>query len=165
MKCLVLALASIIPAAFAADTAASLQKKLVGSWKLITIEGPNPSGPIQGFIIYDNTGHFSKQIVHDNRPAFQEPVASQASDKEKAAAFSTYTAYYGTYTIEPENGIVVHHVEGSMVPGQDGQNNPRYFEVKGNRLTLWVANDGKGGRLALKDIKSHVIWEKCPQAR
>ena len=41
MKLLALSLALLIPAAFGADNAADLQRKFVGSWKLISIEGPN----------------------------------------------------------------------------------------------------------------------------
>ena len=80
--------------------------------------------------------------------------------RKKADAFGTYTAYYGTYTFEPENHIVIHHLEGSLSPGQIGQDNIRYFELEGTRLTLSVANDGKGGRLARKDTTSHLTWEK-----
>jgi lipocalin-like protein len=100
-------------------------------------------------------------IVRGDRPAFPNGRV-RATDKEKAAAFDSYTAYYGTYTFEPENGIVIHHLEGSITPGQIGQDNIRYFELQGNRLTLSVANDGKGGRLARKDTTSHLTWEKIP---
>jgi hypothetical protein len=109
--------------------------------------------------MYDNTGHMSVQIVRGDRPAFPNGL-SKATEKEKAAAFDTYVAYYGTFTFEAENGIVIHHLEGSIVPDQIGQDNIRYFELKGNRLTLSVANDGKGGRLARKDTTRHLTWER-----
>ena len=163
MNLLVLSVAFLVPAAFAAEIAADLQKKFIGSWKLISIEGPNQTinGKPFGIIMYDSTGHMSVQIVRGDRPAFPNG-SPKATETEKAAAFGTYTAYYGTYTFEPENGIVIHHLEGSLVPGQIGQNNIRYFELKGNRLTLSVANDGKGGRLARKDTTRHLTWEKIP---
>ena len=161
-KSLVLALALIVQAAFAAETAADLQKKFVGSWKLISIEGPNQTGNGKpfGIIMYDNTGHMSVQIVRGDRPAFSN--RTKATEKEKAAAFETYVAYYGTFTFEPENGIVIHHLEGSISPGQIGQDNIRYFKLNGDRLTLSVANDGKGGRLARKNTTRHLTWEKIP---
>jgi hypothetical protein len=166
MKLFALSLALCIPAALAADTAADLQKKFVGSWKLISIEGPNPNQPpingkAFGIIMYDNTGPMAVQIVRGDRPAFPNGSA-KATDKERAKAYSTYTAYYGTYTFEPENHIVIHHLEGSITPGQIGQDNIRYFELKGNRLTLSVANDGKGGRIPFKDTTRHLTWEKLP---
>jgi hypothetical protein len=161
MKLLALSLASLVPAAFGADSAADLQKKFVGSWKLISIEGQNRPANVTsvGMLTYDSAGHMSVHIVRGDRPAFPSGRA-RATDKEKAAAFDSYTAYYGTYTFEPENGIVIHHLEGSLSPGQIGQDNIRYFELQGNRLTLSVANDGKGGRLARKDTTAHLTWEK-----
>jgi hypothetical protein len=112
-------------------------------------------------IMYDSTGHMSVHIVRGDRPAFPNGRA-EATDKEKAVAFDTYTAYYGTYTFDPENRIVIHHLEGSLSPGQIGQDNIRYFELQGNRLTLSVANDGKGGRLARNDTTTHLTWERIP---
>jgi|SRR5579872_4350752 len=161
MKPLALSLALLIPAAFAADTAADLQKKFTGSWRLISIEGANQAvnTNVTGILTYDGRGHMGVHIVRGDRPAFPNGRA-KATDHEKAAAFDTYTAYYGTYTFEPENHIVIHHLEGSLSPGQIGQDNIRYFELEGNRLTLSVANDGKGGRLARKDTTAHLTWEK-----
>ena len=166
MRLSALLLILCVTPAFAADTAADLQQKLVGSWKLISIEGPNPNqqpinGKPFGIIMYDNTGHMAVQIVRGNRPAFPNGTA-QATDTERAQAYSTYVAYYGTYTFEPENHIVIHHLEGSITPGQIGQDNIRYFELKGDRLTLSVANDGKGGRIPFKDTTRHLTWEKLP---
>ena len=164
MKLFALSLALFVHAAPAADTAAELQRKFAGSWRLISIEGPNrqpASGKLSGIIMYDNSGHMAVQIVRGDRAAFPNGRV-KATDKELAAAYATYTAYYGTYTFEPEHNIVIHHLGGSLSPGQIGQDNIRYFELKGNRLTLSVANDGKGGRLALEDTKTHLTWEKLP---
>jgi len=157
---LALFLVGLLPV-FATDDAATLQKKFVGSWRLIKIEGNNrtPAITSTGILTYDNSGHMSVHIVRGDRAAFPI-VRARATDKEKAAAFDTYTAYYGTYTFEPENGIVIHHLEGSITPGQIGQDNVRYFELDGTKLTLSVANDGRGGRLSRKDTTSHLIWEK-----
>ena len=163
MKLLALSLSLLVPAAFGADRAPDLQRKFVGSWKLISIEGPNQTraGRPVGMITYDSTGHMSVHIVRGDRPAFPNGRV-KATDKEKAAAFDTYTAYYGTYTFEPGNHIVIHHLEGSLSPGQIGQDNIRYFDLEGNRLTLSIANDGKGGRLTRKDTVTHLTWEKIP---
>jgi len=164
MKLFVLSLALLIPAAFAADPAADLQEKFVGTWKLISIDNPNQpptNGKPLGIIMYDNTGHMAVQIVRGDRPTFPNGPA-RATDRELAGAYATYTAYYGTYTFEPENNIVIHHLEGSLAPGKIGQDNIRCFELKGNRLILSVANDGKGGRLACRDTTNHLTWEKLP---
>jgi hypothetical protein len=163
MKLFALSFALCVGASFSADAAVDLQKKFVGSWKLISIDGPNQqpiNGTPFGIIMYDNTGHMAVQIVRGHRAFSNGPA--KATDMERAQVYSTYTAYYGTYTFEPENHIVIHHLEGSLAPGQIGQDNIRYFELKGNRLTLSVANDGKGGRIPFKDTTRHLTWEKLP---
>ena len=163
MKLLALSLAVFVPMAFGAESAAALQKKFLGSWKLISMEGPNQRTDVKrvGIISYDHTGHMSVQIWTGERPGFANGRA-KATDREKAAAFESYIAYFGTYKIESENGVVVHHLEGSLGPGQVGNDNIRYFEFKGDRLILSVGNDGRGGRLARKDTTAHITWEKLP---
>ena len=165
MKLVALSLMLSVSAAFGADSAADLQKKFVGSWKLISIQGVNGNNTdVVGMITYDYSGHMAVQIVRGTRTAFPKGRAN-ASDQEKAAALDSYTAYYGTYTFEPQNHIVIHHLQGSLTPGQIGQDNIRYFELEGNRLTLSVANDGKGGRIPRKDTTAHLTWERLPDKR
>jgi len=102
MKCLAFCFALWVPVAFGADTAADLQKKFVGSWKLVSIEGPNQQ-PIRGkpfgMIMYDNTGHMAVQIVRGERPAFPSPA--KATDNERAQAYSTYTVLRNVRPIKP----------------------------------------------------------------
>lgn len=155
-----------IPAASAGDAATDLRNEFAGSWKLISIEGPatpnrqaSPGKP-SGIIMFDHTGHMSVQLVRGDRPAFAEGANGTA--QERAQAYVSYTAYYGTYTFEPDNRVVIYHLESSLNPGQVGQSYIRYFEFKGNRLTLSVADAGRGGRLAFKDTTQHFIWEKIP---
>jgi hypothetical protein len=153
-------------AASAGDTAADLQKEFAGSWKLISIEAPaarngqTTPGKPSGIIMFDNTGHMSVQLIRGDRPAFAG--GGNGTAEERAQAYASYTAYYGTYTFEPENRVVIYHLENSLNPAQVGTAYVRYFEFKGNRLTLSVAEDGRGGRRAFKDTTQHFIWERIP---
>jgi len=84
-----------------------------------------------------------------------------ATTEEKAAAFDTYAAYFGTYTIDAKVGTVSHHLEDNLVPGRQGTDNVRWFEFQGdNRLLLIPVEDGKGGVLALKDATYKLLWER-----
>jgi hypothetical protein len=154
-----------VPVATAGDTAADLQKEFVGFWKLISIEGPAPpngqanTGKPSGVIMFDNTGHMAVQLTRGDRPAFAEGAANGTA-QERAQAYSSYNAYYGTYTIEPANRVVIYHLENSLNPGQIGQDFVRYFEFQGNHLRLSVADDDKGGRRTFKDTIYHFNWEK-----
>jgi hypothetical protein len=159
-----LSVALCMPGAPAGSSAKDLQKEFVGSWKLISIEGPASrngranTGRPSGIIMFDNTGHMAVQLVRGDRPPFAEGANGAA--QERAPAYASYTAYYGTYTFEPGSHVVIYHLESSLNPGQVGQAYIRYFEFKGNRLTLSVADDGRGGRRAFKDTTQHFIWEK-----
>jgi hypothetical protein len=84
-----------------------------------------------------------------------------ATTEEKAAAFDSYLAYFGTYTIDAKAGTVAHHLEDNLVPGRRGTDNIRWFEFQGDdRLLLTPIENGKGGSLARKDATFKLLWER-----
>ncbi len=146
-----------------------LAKKFVGAWRLVSIEG-NPGGRTNvydrptGLLIYDASGRMSVQIVlkADRKPfaPFSKGLLN-ATTEEKAAAFESYAAYFGTYTTDAKAGTVTHHLEDSLVPGRRGTDNVRWFEFQGDdRLLLIPIEDGKGGVLARKDATYKLLWER-----
>ncbi len=67
-----------------------------------------------------------------------------ATTEEKAAAFDSYLAYFGAYTIDSKAGSVAHHLEDNLVPGRRGTDNIRWLEFQGDdRLLLTPIEDGK----------------------
>src|SRR5215475_15183230 len=106
----------------------TIAQKFVGAWKLVSVEGEDPVFPLgydhpSGMIIYDASGWMSGQItVKGDRKAFASGLRSGTVD-EKAAAFDSYFAYYGTYTVDPERKTVTHHVENHSWPGRHGVDN------------------------------------------
>ena len=134
---------------------ANLRGKFVGAWKLVSIEG-NPNGRPPGFIdrptgmiVYLASGRMAVQIANKSSRKPFAPFttgAQSATTEEKAAAFDSYAAYYGTYTIDAKAGTITHHLEDSIVPGRRGTDNVRWFEFRGNdRVALIPVEDGKGG--------------------
>jgi hypothetical protein len=80
---------------------------------------------------------------------------------EKAAAFDSYLAYYGTYTVDARAKTITHHVEDYSYPGRRGTDNVRWFEFRGNdRIVLTPVGDGKGGVVARKDSTHKLVWER-----
>jgi len=146
-----------------------LAKKFVGSWRLVSIEG-NPPGRTgvydrpTGLLMYDPSGRISVQIVlkADRKPFSPYAIGIvTATTEEKAAAFESYAAYFGTYTTDVKAGTVTHHLEDSLVPGRRGTDNVRWFEFQGpDRLLLTPVEDGKGGVLARKDATYKLLWER-----
>ena len=154
----------LAPAARAQSSQDAVRQKFIGTWRLVAIEGTGRgTGPDEhpsGLITYDSTGHVAVQIsFKPNRPAFANG-ARAGTVEEKAAAFDSYGAYYGTLSVDPAAGIVIHHVEGSLNPSDVGKDNVRYYELEGNRVTLSIADDDQGRRLARKDTSAHLIWER-----
>ena len=47
-----------------------------------------------------------------------------------------YDAYFGTYTVNAKKGIVTHHLEGALFPGDIGKNITRRFSISGDTLTI-----------------------------
>ena len=146
-----------------------LTKKFIGAWKLVSVEG-NPPGRTgvydrpTGLLMYDSSGRMSVQIVlkADRKPfaPFTKGLLD-ATLEEKAAAFDSYVAYFGTYTVDGKAGTVTHHLDDNLVPGRRGTDNVRWFVFQGeNRLALVPIEDGEGGVLLRRDATFHLLWER-----
>jgi Lipocalin-like domain len=146
-----------------------LSKKFLGAWRLVSIEGNPPGRPFvydrpTGLIMYDPSGRMCVNIVlkADRKPfaPYAKGIVT-ATTEEKAAAFDTYAAYFGTFTVDAKAGTVSHHLEDNLVPGRQGTDNVRWFEFQGaDRLLLTPVEDGKGGVLARKDATYKLLWER-----
>ena len=120
----------------------SLQKQVVGTWKLISAEDRASSSdpwipytfgnPPSGYFIYDATGHASIQIM--TTPPQKIATPDSPTPAEALAIFNGYIAYYGTYTVDAKNITV--QVEGAWDPSQVGSSQARPYQVKGDKLTI-----------------------------
>lgn len=146
-----------------------LTKQFLGVWRLAAIESQPPGRPDfyvkpTGVIFYDPSGWMSVQIANksDRKPfATFLADARTATLEAKAAAYDSYLAYYGTFTVDAKSQTVTHHLEDYSFPGRRGTDNVRWFEFQGaNRLVLTPVEDGKGGVLDRKDAKYKLIWER-----
>ena len=148
---------------------APVASRFAGAWRLVSVEG-NPAGlpgyydRPDGMLLYLPSGQMAAQIAAkaDRKPfaPFNQGRRS-ATTEEKATAFDSYLAYYGTYTVDERAGTVTHHVQDYSVPGRRGTLNVRWFEFKGNdRLVLIPVEDGKGGTIQRKDATYKLTWER-----
>ena len=87
----------------------------------------------------------------DRRPR----AGNQLTPEEALASYSTYTSYFGTFTVNEAEGFVTHHLEGSLNTGGAGSDNKRFYTLSGNRLTLQPPAAENGN-------KTHITWEKLP---
>jgi hypothetical protein len=83
------------------------------------------------------------------------PEANILNDKmptaeHALAAYAAYVAYFGTYSVDAERHVVIHHVEGSLAPDFTDTDQPRPFQVEGDRLEI---GDGKTWRRVLERVR------------
>jgi hypothetical protein len=134
----------------------TLQKQIVGTWRLISAEdrsSPNDpwvpytfGNPPSGYFIYDSTGHASIQIM--TTPP--QKIASDPPTPDQALAiYNNYIAYYGTYFIDEKNITV--KVEGAWDPTQVGTPQARPYQLSGDTL---IIGDQVTYKRTLKRVKT-----------
>jgi hypothetical protein len=141
-----------------------IKDKFVGVWKLVASEVklakgttvyPYGTNPV-GMLTYDQSGHMSAQVMNPDRPLFVSGDIRNGTPEEIKAAFDGYTAYFGNYEVDEQEGTVTHRVLGSHFPNWVGQDQKRFFAFSGNRLTLRtppIATSGTTVTLVL-------VWER-----
>lgn len=148
-------LAALCPPALAAP---SLRQRLLGTWKLVSIQNRESADQAwtsrfgespRGFIMYDATGHMAVQIEKTPAPPrFASGDDWSPTPEEAVAVYLGYVAYFGTFSVDEESGVVTHHVEGSLRPSYLATDQRRPAKLEGDRLVL---SDDKTFR---------VVWER-----
>ena len=130
--------------------------QFVGAFKLASYvaydqDGRETPTPYRdGLIMYDATGHMSVHLMHGDRDRPQGPL----TNADRAAMYSSYIAYYGSYTARVSKGVVEHHVDGSLIPSLVGTTQIRHFafEDDGDTLILMVKNGDR--------VQGRLRWER-----
>lgn len=130
-----------------------IREQLIGSYRLVWYvsydrEGRETKLPYSASqISYDRAGRMSAQLMRDDRPRF---ASNPPTEAERAAAYSTFTSYFGRYVIDPDKRTVTHLVEGSLSPNTVGRGLVRHFEFSPDGRTLFLSvkdGDRVTGRL------------------
>jgi hypothetical protein len=143
----------------------AISSKFVGAWKLVVFEGTVEGRQIPirervGVLMYDAAGRMSVQIMPRDRPKFASATRLQGTDDEIRAAFAGYIAYFGSYEVNEAEGVVIHHLEGSIFPNEVGRDNIRYYEFSGDRLALIPTNMVDGKLTPKSSATLRLIWER-----
>jgi hypothetical protein len=122
----------------AEPTQADAAKRLVGTWRLVSItdsryqqyRGDKPIG----LLYYDNKGNMAVQIM-PSRPRSRYAQALPTPEEARDAVLG-YTAYFGTYSVDEDRRIVTHHRTGNINPGALGEFVRRYEFLSEDRILL-----------------------------
>jgi hypothetical protein len=134
---------------------ADLRKPFIGTWHLVSIEGGTPeaqanrAGKPTGVIIYDAVGNMAAQIQPD-RPRKQ--WTGQLTPELAFEAMRGYTAYFGTYTIDPKTKQVTHHRQGHLDGG--AIDFVRTYEFLPNDRIVLTPVGGNGP-------PTHLTWQRA----
>ena len=143
----------------------------VGTWRLLTCAGRWSDGRVTqpygdrpgGMLVYDGRGGFAGQIMAPGRPNFAADNLLKGGDAEVRAAFEGYVAYYGRYTVDEAQGLMIHLVEGSLFPNWIGERQIRKYEFPdgpgGGRLQLSTLPI-KGARAELTVV---LLWQRVSE--
>jgi hypothetical protein len=136
---------------------------VIGRWQLLAWRSLDDDGAItgepfgeqpHGIAIYTPGGWMAGQVAATSRPAVDgtEPLGGPA--EQRAAAFSTYVAYWGRYEIAGDR--IIHHVDSSLTPGWAGLDQVRYFTLNGDDLVLRTPPM----RIAGAEVVSELSWRR-----
>ncbi len=149
---LLVACAAAAIGAARARVPSGVDQRFIGTWRLVSIVNIPPEARGEhstGLIYYDATGHMAAQIMPE-RPRSKYAGLVPTPDEAKVA-ITGYTAYFGTYTVDARAGIVRHHREGSIEPGQVGVDAVRRFEfVTPDTLVL----------TPIDEPDRHLTWQR-----
>ncbi len=135
---------------------------LTGTWRVVEFADLDKDGKWvylfgehpKGYFVYDATGHVHIQIMKVP-PLTPFPEANSDDGKPPTpehalAAYNSYVAYFGTYTVDAGKLVITHHVEGSLSPDYTDTDQPRPFRLEGDRLEI---GDGKTWRRVLERVR------------
>jgi hypothetical protein len=124
--------------------AAPLSKNLPGTWRLVsridlTREGKPLTDPALGsepiaLLFYDRSGHFAAQFMKRDRggPIVDGPAGAGNNTRAQGG----YDAYFGTYTVDDESGVVVQTLDGALSQANVGSVLSRSMTVEGDALVI-----------------------------
>ena len=137
-------------------------RELVGTWRLVEFwDRDSAAAPKRytygeqptGYFVYDPSGHVSIQIQRGPLPPVIKPERGEdwfrkASPEELRTAVESFRAYFGTYSVDTQQSVVVHHVEGDSRGLYTGTQQRRRFRLGGDSLIL--GNDTTARRVLLR---------------
>ncbi|WP_263368557.1 lipocalin-like domain-containing protein [Edaphobacter bradus] len=124
----------------------SAREKLIGAWRLVSMEEPGPDGKVtritdrKGILIYTRDGHMSVQVM---LPKSESGVSNDYVQ-------NGYEASFGGYDVNEVAHTVTHHVQGSVTRGLVGKDLPRVYQFSDVYLIL---------KSARPDEHWSVTWE------
>ena len=136
-----------------------LAERLAGTWQLrsridLTASGERCREPTLGddpiaLVFFDRAGHFAAQFMKRDRSTATAVAASGANNTR---AIDGYDAYFGTYAVDEDNGVVTTTLLGALAREHVGAVLKRAMRVDGNTLTITLDTTAPDGRAVTRTL-------------
>lgn len=145
------------------DPQNSTSAKLVGTWVLVSETahqgeqttqplGPNP----QGMMMFDNNGRFMMFIARTGLPKFAAGKRDAGTAEENKAVLSGLLAFFGTYSVNEADQVLVLRPEASTFPNWNGGDQKRYLKLSDDQQ-IWTNRTPAIGAEVVE-----VVWKRAP---
>jgi len=141
-------------------SAQPLSTTLPGTWLLVsridmTEAGERRTEPSLGedpiaLLIYDRSGNFAAQFMRRDRTADVPDGPTGASNNSRAQG--GYDAYFGTYSVDDDNGTVTQHLLGALSHENVGLVLTRAMNVRDDTLTISLETNAADGTLVTRTL-------------
>ena len=140
----------------------SLRMKLRGSWELLSridraqngeqrMEPSLGSDPI-AFLVFDGAGRFAAQFMKRDRTRIEDVPAARNNTR----AQDGYDAYFGTFEVDEEAGLVKTHLVAALSRDHVGKTLARRMTVEGDTLTIELDTATPAG----EPVKRTLTWRR-----
>lgn len=141
-------------------TRLALSETLPGTWQLVSRIDTTASGdrraetslgedPI-ALLIYDRSGHFAAQFMRRDRSA--DVPDGPIGAKNNSRAQGGYDAYFGTYSVDDEQGTVTQMLLGSLSREHVGAVLTRAMQVHGETLIIQLETSATDGTTVTRTL-------------
>jgi hypothetical protein len=156
-------LTTIVLGALPATADVASKQDLIGTWRLVSGTDTTEKGEVTdaygkdpiGYLTYTAEGRVMAIISFGERKPLSVNDYITAPAAERAAAYATFLAYAGTYSLDGNK--VIHHVDVASIQNRVGTDLVREIvSFQNGRLILRTAPFFKAGRTVTTDI----VWER-----
>jgi hypothetical protein len=117
---------------------------LAGTWTLVAADVIRPDGTRvrdygespRGLLMVDAAGRYAVQIYKTERPRFASGKKDAGTPAEYQAAVLGSSTHFGTIAVD--GSVMTMRLEGSSYPNQEGTEQKRAFELRGDELSYRV---------------------------
>ena len=145
---------SLATFAHAKTNGATVRKKFIGVWKLISGESKDEvTGEVRypwgtkpvGRLAYDDAGRVFAQLMNPGRRSIggmanrgAAAAIETASAEDMREMLTGFNAYFGTFDVDEPDRTVIHHLQSALIPSWVGSDQRRKYEFSGSNQLIML---------------------------